>query len=68
VRTWLDIPTVAVADIFATRTVAALAARLTAADSDARRLTEVAELYLEVAGMDAAEVVAALESDPATGP
>jgi mycobactin phenyloxazoline synthetase len=68
VRTWLDIPTVAVADIFAARTVAALAARLTAADSDARRLTEVAELYLEVAGMDAAEVVAALESDPATGP
>jgi mycobactin phenyloxazoline synthetase len=66
-RTWLDTPTVAVADIFATRTVAALAARLTAAEADSSRLTEVAELYLEVAGMDTADVVAALESDPATG-
>lgn len=67
VRTWLDTPTVAVADIFATRTVAALAARLGAEGADGARLAEVAELYLEVAGMGTADVAAALESGPATG-
>ncbi len=66
VRTWLDTPTVAVADIFATRTVASLAARLTAAEAHSSRLAEVAELYLEVSAMDTVDVVAALESDPAT--
>ncbi|PRC56620.1 hypothetical protein C6A85_37690, partial [Mycobacterium sp. ITM-2017-0098] len=48
VRTWLDTPTVAVADIFASRTVASLAARLARNESHPGRLTEVAELYLEV--------------------
>lgn len=67
VRTWLDTPSVAVADIFAARTVASLAARLTADEKHDGRLTEVAQLYLEVSGMDGAEVVAALDSDPATG-
>ncbi len=60
--TWLDTPSVAVADIFAARTAAALAARLIAAESDSDRLTEVAELYLEVSGMDGAEVLSALDS------
>jgi mycobactin phenyloxazoline synthetase len=62
VRTWLDTPAVAVADIFATRTAAALAARLSAGEPESTRLAEVAELYLQVAGMDGAEVVSALES------
>ncbi|ANI40793.1 non-ribosomal peptide synthetase [Mycolicibacterium vaccae] len=62
VRTWLDTPSAAVADIFAARTAAALAARLVAAESDSTRLTEVADLYLEVSGMDGAEVLSALDS------
>ena len=62
VRTWLDTPSVAVADIFAARSAAALAVRLAGSESDSTRLTEVAELYLEVAGMDRAEVASALES------
>lgn len=61
IRTWLDTPTVTVADIFATRTVAALAAHLTAAEPHSGRLAEVAELYLEVAAMDGAEVLAELQ-------
>ena len=56
IRTWLDAPFVAVADIFAARTVSALAARLADRDS---RLEEVAEVYLDVARMDATEVAAA---------
>jgi mycobactin phenyloxazoline synthetase len=67
VRNWLDTPTVAVADIFASRTVASLAARLARNDSQPGRLTEVAQVYLEVAGMESAEVAAALEADPASG-
>ena len=63
-RDWLDVRTVMVADMFAARTVAALAARLTASESDGGRLEQVAELYLEVAAMDDADVVFAL--DPAT--
>ncbi|WP_460356042.1 non-ribosomal peptide synthetase [Mycobacterium sp. ZZG] len=62
VRTWLDTPSVAVADIFAARTAAALAARLIAGENDSTRLTEVAELYLEISGMDGAEVLSALDS------
>ncbi|WP_264027067.1 non-ribosomal peptide synthetase [Mycolicibacterium pyrenivorans] len=65
IRTWLDTPTAMVADIFATRTVAALAARLTADEPDGNRLAEVAELYLEVAEMDSADVVSALETSAA---
>lgn len=62
VRTWLDTPSVMVADIFATRTVAALAVRLEAGEPGGSRLAEVAQLYLEVAAMDGAEVLAALET------
>ena len=62
IRNWLDTPTVMVADIFATRTVAALAARLTAREPGNRRLERVAELYLEVANMDSADVLSALET------
>ena len=62
IRTWLDTPTVMVADIFATRSAAALAARLGAAEPYGGRLAEVARLYLEVAAMDAADVAAELDS------
>ena len=62
IRTWLDTPTVMVADIFATRSAAALAARLGAAEPHGGRLAEVARLYLEVAAMDAADVAAELDS------
>ncbi len=61
-RTWLDIPGATVADIFATRTVAALAARLTADEAQSSRLSAVAEVFLEVSGMDGAEVLSALET------
>ena len=57
VREWLDAPHAVVADIFAARTVAGLAARLRAGDTDPDRLEQVAEIYLEVAGMDDAEVL-----------
>ncbi|MEB3061608.1 non-ribosomal peptide synthetase [[Mycobacterium] zoologicum] len=60
IRTWLDVPGAVVADIFATRTVAGLAARLTAAEADPGRLDAVAEVYLEVAQLNSAEVAAAL--------
>lgn len=60
-RTWLNTPTVMVADIFAARTVSALAGLL-AGREGADRLEQVAELYLEVSGMDGAEVLSALES------
>jgi mycobactin phenyloxazoline synthetase len=51
-----------VADIFATRTVAALADRLAEREPGSRRLDDVAELYLEVADMDHADVLSALDS------
>ncbi len=60
IRTWLDAPGAAVADIFATRTVAKLADRLAAAEPDPGRLDAVAEIYLEVAQLDSAEVADAL--------
>ncbi|OBJ31568.1 non-ribosomal peptide synthetase [Mycobacterium colombiense] len=59
IRAWLDAPDIMVADIFANRTVAALAAVLSAAENDPDRLDQVAELYLEVIGMDAESVLAA---------
>ncbi|MEB3020722.1 non-ribosomal peptide synthetase [[Mycobacterium] crassicus] len=59
-RTWLDVPGAVVADIFATRTVAGLASRLVAAEADPGRLDAVAEVYLEVAQLDSAEVADAL--------
>jgi mycobactin phenyloxazoline synthetase len=57
IRTWLDTPDIMVADIFASRTVAALASRLTGRETDSGRLEQVAELYLEISGMDAAQVL-----------
>lgn len=59
IRAWLDAPDIMVADIFANRTVAALAAVLSAGENDPDRLDQVAELYLEVIGMDAESVLAA---------
>ena len=60
VRDWLDTPTVMVTDMFAARSVSALAARLVGREADADRLTIVAEVYLEVTGMDSAEVMSQL--------
>ena len=66
IRTWLDTPDIMVADIFAGRTVAALAARLTAHQPDPGRLEQVAELYLEISGMDAGEVLSAATESATT--
>ncbi len=65
IRAWLDAPDVIVADIFATRTVSALAAMLIRRDSDPARLDQVAELYLEVIHMDAGHVAAAIAGNEA---
>ncbi|WP_240630798.1 amino acid adenylation domain-containing protein [Mycolicibacterium sp. GF69] len=62
VRDWLDTPTVLVTDMFASRCVSKLAERLLAREPDGRRLDAVAEIYLEVAEMDSAEVLSELES------
>ncbi|MEE6164230.1 MULTISPECIES: non-ribosomal peptide synthetase [unclassified Mycolicibacterium] len=62
IRDWLDTPTVMVPDIFATRTVEALAVRLATREADTGRLEQVAELYLEVAAMDDADVLSALDT------
>ena len=59
IRSWLDASDVMVADIFANRTVSALAGLLSAAEREPGRLDQVAELYLEVIGMDAESVLAA---------
>ncbi|ORA83310.1 non-ribosomal peptide synthetase [Mycobacterium malmoense] len=61
IRTWLDTPDVMVADIFATRTVSALAGLLAGRERDSRRLDQVAELYLEVIDMDADSVLSAAQ-------
>lgn len=58
VREWLDAEHALVADIFAARTVAALAERLVATDPQPGRLEQVARVYLEVAGMSDDEVLA----------
>jgi mycobactin phenyloxazoline synthetase len=60
IRAWLDTPDAIVADIFATRTVSALADVLGGRESEPGRLDEVAELYLEVIQMEAGTVVAAI--------
>jgi mycobactin phenyloxazoline synthetase len=59
IRQRLDVTAISVADIFATRTVEALARRLSELEP-ADRLEAIAELYLEVALMDTAEVTFAL--------
>jgi len=60
IRSWLDTPDAVVADIFATRTVSALADVLGRRESESGRLEQVAELYLEVIQMEAGNVVAAI--------
>ena len=60
IRAWLDTPDVMVADIFATRTVSALADVLGRRERDPGRLDQVAELYLEVIHMEAHHVAAAV--------
>jgi mycobactin phenyloxazoline synthetase len=60
IRAWLDTPDVIVADIFATRTVSALADVLGRRERDQGRLDQVAELYLEVIHMEAEHVAAAI--------
>ncbi|BBX23207.1 phenyloxazoline synthase MbtB [Mycolicibacter terrae] len=62
IRTWLDAPGTVVADIFAARTVVALADRLNARESDPGRLDAVAEVYLEVAQLDSAEIAEGLDA------
>jgi mycobactin phenyloxazoline synthetase len=57
IRTWLDTPDIMVADIFAARTVSALASRLTTREADRGRLGQVAGLYLEISRMNAADVL-----------
>jgi mycobactin phenyloxazoline synthetase len=53
VRSWLDVPTITAADVLAARTVRGLADLLRQRDA---RVEQVAELFLEVAAVDAAEV------------
>ncbi|MDG5482628.1 non-ribosomal peptide synthetase [Mycolicibacterium gadium] len=60
IRDWLDTPTVLVTDMFAARSVSKLAARLVSREPDADRLNMVAEVYLEVAAMDSADVLSEL--------
>lgn len=65
IREWLDAPNVMVTDIFAARTVAALARRLVDHEAGSDRLDGVAELYLEVVDMNSADVASALDSESA---
>lgn len=60
VRDWLDTSSVMVPDMFAARCVAKLAERLREREPDSERLDAVAEVYLEVAEMDSAEVLSQL--------
>lgn len=60
IRDWLDTSTVMVADVFAARTVAKMAALLAGRESGSDRLQLVSELYLEVIGMDSADVASEL--------
>jgi mycobactin phenyloxazoline synthetase len=59
-RAWLDIPDAIVADIFATRTVSALAGLLGRREHDRGRLEQIAEICLEVIHMEAHDVVSAI--------
>jgi len=65
IRAWLDVPDVMVADIFAARTVADLAGLLGHREREPGRLDQVAELYLEVIHMEAAQVVSAIAKSEA---
>lgn len=65
IRAWLDTPDVIVADVFATRTVSALADLLGRRERDQGRLDQVAELYLEVIQMEADHVATAIAEQEA---
>jgi mycobactin phenyloxazoline synthetase len=65
IRAWLDVPDIMVADIFAARTVADLAGLLGRREREPGRLDQVAELYLEVIHMEAAQVVSAIANSEA---
>ncbi|MED5813075.1 amino acid adenylation domain-containing protein [Mycolicibacterium sp. 050232] len=70
IRDWLDTSTVMVADVFAARTVAQMAALLAGREAGSDRLQLVSELYLEVTGMDSADVTTELartSPEPAFG-
>ncbi|BBX91811.1 non-ribosomal peptide synthetase [Mycolicibacterium boenickei] len=70
IRDWLDTSTVMVADVFAARTVAQMAALLAGREAGSDRLQLVSELYLEVTGMDSADVTSELartSPEPAFG-
>ncbi|OBK70349.1 non-ribosomal peptide synthetase [Mycobacterium sp. 1274761.0] len=56
IRDWLDTPTVMLSDVFAARTVEALAERLCFREGRSDRLDQVAQLYLEISAMDSAEI------------
>ncbi|OBI52294.1 non-ribosomal peptide synthetase [Mycobacterium sp. E787] len=68
IRRWLDSPGLMVADVFAARTVATLARLLVGRETDDARLEQVADVYLEIAGMSSVEVLSALEVGPAPAP
>ncbi|MCV7380695.1 non-ribosomal peptide synthetase [Mycobacterium alsense] len=71
IRQWLDSPSLMVADVFASRTVAALARLLVERDgprSRDDRLELVADVYLEIAEMSGGEVMSALDAETATEP
>jgi mycobactin phenyloxazoline synthetase len=61
IRDWLATPTVVLSDVFAARTVAALADRLSSREHDGDRLSQVAEMYLEISTMDSAQIAAELD-------
>ncbi|GAB2688602.1 non-ribosomal peptide synthetase [Nocardia thraciensis] len=58
IREWLDVDYALVADMFAARTVAALARRLTEREPQEGRLAQIARMYCEVAAMSDDEVLA----------
>ncbi|BBY83011.1 amino acid adenylation domain-containing protein [Mycolicibacterium pulveris] len=60
VRDWLDTSSMMVTDMFAARTIAKLAERLREREPDGERPDAVAEVYLDVAQMDSAEVLSEL--------
>lgn len=61
IRQWLDSPSLMVADVFATRTVAALADLLSGREAGSGRLEQVADVYLEIAEMSSTDVLSALD-------
>ena len=65
IRQWLDSPSLMLADVFAARTVAAMAQLLIGRETDPGRkqdrLEQVADVYLEIADMSRADVLSALD-------